>query len=125
MEKVAIPPARVMRIIWFGFVLSGVMLIYLMFVLPARTPKPASDTLEVGITIVALVDVVLGFLAPRFLARFANSIPEGRQGAAALSAWLSRNLVGIALIYSCNLVAFALHMLGARADLVEVLFGVG
>jgi len=75
-EKVAIPPARVMRIIWFGFVLSGVMLIYLIFLVPVRTPDTVDVAVETGITIIALVDIVLGFLAPRLLARFAKPVQE-------------------------------------------------
>lgn len=114
-----------MRIIWFGFVLSAVMLIYLVFVLPVRTPETAGITVETGITVVALVDVALGFLAQRFMARFTKPLSEGRQPATALNAWLSRNLVSIACIYSCILFAFVLHMLGARAGLVEFLFAVG
>lgn len=114
-----------MRIIWFGFVLSAVMLIYLAFVLPVRTPETAGIAVETGITVVALVDVALGFLAQRFMARFAKPLPEVRQRTTALNAWLSRNLVSIAFIYSCILFAFVLHMLGARSELVEVLFSVG
>lgn len=114
-----------MRIIWFGFVLSAVMLIYLVFVLPVRTPETAGITVETGITIVALADVALGFLAQRFMARFTKPLSEGQQRTTALNAWFSRNLVSIACIYSCNLFAFVLHMLGARSDLVGVLFSVG
>lgn len=114
-----------MRMIWFGFVLSGVMLIYVVFVVPVRTPDNADAAIEIGMTMIALVDVVLGFLAQRFLARIAKPVPEGRQGNAELNAWLSRNVASLALIYSCNLFAFALHMLRAGSDLVDVLFGVG
>ena len=125
MKKRAIPPTRVMRLIWFGFVLSGVMLIYVEVTIPVRATNTAEPAVELAIAIQALLDVLLGFFARRFLARFARPLPGGNVGSVAINRWFSGNLVSLALIYSCNLFAFALHMLRARPRLVEFLFGVG
>lgn len=125
MEEVAIPSARVMRIIWFGFVLAGVMLIYIVIAIPAQAPRPMDPTVALGLTIIALVDVALGFFMPRILRRFAKQARQGLTRSAALNAWFRDNLIGLTWVYSCNLFAFALHFIGARAGLVELLFGVG
>ena len=124
-EKVAIPPARVMRIIWFGFVLSGVMLIYVVVTIPDQVREPMGPIVEVLLMVVALVAVALGFFMPRILRRAAGRTREGQTGSAALTAWFRDNLIGLGWIYSCNVFAFILHFFRARVDLVEVLFGIG
>lgn len=125
MEKVVIAPARVMRIVWFGFVLAGVMIIYVALTIPSQAANSVDPTIEVAIAAVALVDVVLGFLARGVLARLAKPAPGGSGESAALNRWFSGSMVSLAFIFSCNLFAFVLHMLKARVRLVELLFGVG
>lgn len=125
MEKVAIPPARAMRILWFGFVLAGVMLIYIVITIPDRAPRPMGPAVEVILTVAALVAVALGFFMPQILRRSAMRARQGQTGTAALNAWFRDNLVGLAWVYSCNVFAFVLHFFRARAGLVESLFGVG
>jgi hypothetical protein len=125
MEKVAIPPRRVMRIIWFGFVLSGVMVMYVVLAIPAQAPGTADAKVEAGLTMAALVGVVLGFFAPRIFKRSMRSAIERRGGSPALNVWMRTGLVSLAWIYSCNLFALALHFMGARAGLVELLFAAG
>lgn len=120
-----IPPARVMRIIWFGFVLSGVMLIYIVVTIPDRAPGPMGSATQVILTLVALAAVFLGFLMPRILRRDARRAREGRTGPVALNAWFRDNLIGLAWIYSCNLFAFILHFFRAQVGLIELLFAVG
>ncbi len=124
-EKVAIPPARVMRIIWFGFVLSGVMLIYIVVTIPDRAPGPMGPAVQIVLTVVALAAVALGFVMPRILRRAAGRARERQRGPSALNAWFRDNLVGLAWIYSCNLFAFVLHFFRARVGLVEILFAIG
>ena len=125
MEKVMIPPARVMRIIWFGFVLSGVMLIYIVVTIPDRAPGPMGSAMQIILTLVALAAVSMGFLMPRILRRAARRAREGQTGPAALNVWFRDNLIGLAWIYSCNLFAFILHFFRAQVGLIELLFGVG
>ena len=125
MEKVAIPPARVMRIIWFGFVLSGAMLIYIVVTIPAQVSDPMGPVVQIILVISALVAVVLGFLMPRILRRAARRAREGQTESVALHAWFRDDLIGLAWIYSCNIFAFILHFFRSQAGLVELLFGVG
>lgn len=125
MEKVAIPAARVMRIVWFGFVLSGVMLIYVAVTIPVQAPRPMRPAVEVILAIVALVAVVLGFFMPQILRRSAKQARQGQTEPVALNTWFRDNLVGLGWIYACNVFAFILHFFHARAGLVDLLFGVG
>jgi hypothetical protein len=125
MEKVAIPPERVMRLIWFGFLLSAAMLIYIVVKIPVQAPMSIGPTVAIILASVALVAVVLGFFMPRILRRAARRAREGQTGSAALNAWFRDNLIGLAWIYSCNVFAFVLHFFRARAGFVELLFGVG
>lgn len=127
MEKVAIPPARVMRILWFGFVLAGFMFIYIAIVVPIPATSKVQPAIEVCIAALALVDVVLGFFVRKLPARFLRPVPVpgNDAGSVAISRWLSGNMVSLAFIFSCNVFAVALRMTRARVGLVELLFGVG
>lgn len=125
MEKVAIAPARVIRIIWFGFVLAGVTIIFGAMTVPVQTTNALDPTAEMAIAIVALSDVALAFFARRFLARLARVAPGSSVESAEMNRWFLGNVASLAIIFSCNLLAFVLHMLRARGELVELLFGAG
>jgi hypothetical protein len=125
MEKVAIAPARVMRIVWFGFILAGIMMINVALTIPPQASDSVHPAFEVAIAVAALVDVVLGLFMRRFLARFARPVPGRNAESAAMNRWFSGNVASLAIIFSCNLFAFVLHTLRARGGLVELLFGVG
>lgn len=125
MEKVAIPPARLMRIIWFGFVLSGVMLIYIAVMIPTQAREPMGPVVETLLLVVALAAVALGFFMPRILRRAGRRAREGQTGSAAMTAWFRDNFAGLSWIYSCNVFAFALHFFKGRVGFVELSFGVG
>lgn len=125
MEKVAIPAGRVMRIVWFGFVLAGVMMIGVAIAIPARTANHVEPPIEWVLTVMGLSDVVLGLFARKFLIRLARRAPQATVGSAALNQWFTGSTATLAYIFSCNLFALLLHFLGARAGFVELLFGVG
>jgi hypothetical protein len=125
MENAPINPARVMQIIRGGFVFGGVMLIYVAMTIPAQAPRPIEPMAERMIALMALADVVLGFLAPRLLMRLAQREVRSGPEIAAMSGWLMGNVVGLAFIFSCNLFAMVLHFVGAQGEFVALLFGVG
>jgi hypothetical protein len=125
MGSAAIKPARVMRIIRSGFVFAGVMLIYVAMTIPAQAPRPIKPLAEMTITLMALADVALGFFSPRLLMLLAMREVRSGPEIAAMSGWLMGNVVGLAFIFSCNLFAMVLHFVGAQAEFVALLFGVG
>ena len=116
MEKVAIPPGRVMRIIWFGFALSVVMLIYIVVTIPVQASESMGPIVQIILMVLALVAVGLGFFMPRILRRAAGRAREGQTETAALNVWFRDRLIGLAWIYSCNVFAFILHVFRAGLD---------
>jgi len=116
---------RTVRIMKIGFITFALLLIYLIFKIPASAPQPIDPTVEMAVTILALVDVVLGFVFPRFMMRMAQRAPGNAAPATALQRWFAGSVVGLAFLESCNLFGFALHFLGAELGRSELLIGVG
>ena len=69
-------PVRLMRILKLSFLVSGVLFLYVVFTIPAKSPGPVNPAIELVLTILAITNVVLGFTLPQFLARVAMRSPQ-------------------------------------------------
>ena len=118
-------PQRQMRIIEFCFVVFGLLLIYLMIKIPAQSKGSVNPAFELVVTLIALVSVAMGFLAPRFLEQIASRTPQSQPRVTPLKRWTTVNLLSLSFFNACNLFGFVLHSVGGRVQLVEIVFAAG
>ncbi|HWE85842.1 MAG TPA: hypothetical protein VG267_12930 [Terracidiphilus sp.] len=78
-----------------------------------------------AITLIALVEVVLGFLAPRLFSRLPLNPAVSRRASTPGKQWIVRCVTSMSMFLSCILFALVLHFVGARAYFVELLIAVG
>ncbi len=124
-ELTAASAVSIMRALKASFVVSGFLLIFLVYKLPSQNASAAETTVEFAISAIALVDVALGFFLPGYLMRQAERAPRRNVQATPVQRWMTCTVIGLAFFQSCNLFAFTLHMLGARTTVVGILFAVG
>jgi len=118
----AMAPAHIMRFFKFSFFIYGLLLIFVLTKIPIQHQNTASFPVELGITVVALIDIVIGFCARQL---FGRAIKKRNPAANPLKIWISVNLVSLSFFISSSLFGFALYFIGARTELVAVLMGAG
>ena len=117
-------PERMIRILRICFVVYVFLLIYLVIKLPARPQAPPNPAFGLIVTILALIDVVLGFFAQDLLRWTVKRSPQSAPKPNPAKQWMSANIVSLALFVSCGLFGLVLHFVGAHVRFVEILFGV-
>jgi hypothetical protein len=118
--KQALLTARILKI---SFIVSGLMFLYIVFKIPPNGTEPVQPAFELIISAVALTNIVLGFVLPGLVA----GATRGRQSGASPSAtpmqrWFTGYILSLAFFESCSLFGLVLHFLGARIQVVELLF---
>jgi hypothetical protein len=125
MESSAKSPALTMRILKYAFVVCAFLFVQVAIEIPVRPHQPVSQPIEIGITIVALACIAVGFLVPRFVFRAPESTYQGNPALTPLKRWMTKGIMSLAYFEACILFGLLLHYLGARLWLVEFLFGAG
>ena len=110
---------RTIRVLQFGFLFFGFLIVYLIFKLPSRAPAAINPTAEMVIALFAMGVLILGW-SGRGLSRKLVSLGPL---ATPLSAWFTGNVFGLACVNACLLFGFVLHSMGARTRVVELLIG--
>ncbi len=116
--------AKTMKVMRLSFLGAACMFVYAAFTIPSRNTARPTSSMVLGISVIALACVALGFLAPALL------VPPTRRGANnvqpnAAGQWFTRGILSLAFFNACSLFAFALHFLGANQQIVLTLFGMG
>ncbi len=124
MESKVQSPALVMRIIKYAFVVSAFLFIRVAIEIPVQPHSALGQPVELGITIVALICIVVGFLVPRFVFRTAERTYRSNPALLAQTVDDERRYAP-GLFRSVILFGLMLRYLGAHAWLVELLFGLG
>lgn len=101
---------RLMRVLKMAFLLFGLLLIFVIYRVPAKPWVRANPALEVILMIVAGICVAEGFLAPRFFGR----LLKRRQGADPLQAWLAVGVLSLAFFNAAMLFGCVVHFTGGR-----------
>lgn len=118
----------IVRVLKLSFIVAGAMFIFLVIRIPAQPKDAPSSTLELAISVVALLCVVVGFFVPsRLSLPLAPSSPSllGNSTSAPVKRWFARCVVSLAFFDACNLLAVVLHFVGARIRIVELVFAIG
>lgn len=124
MEKdVNAAAVRLGRTLKLAFIGSGLLFIFLVIRLPAKSPHSAPPAIELVMTIVAFACVFAGFFVPRVVRRAQPF--QDRPGSTALNQWMSMTVLSLAFFQACILFGFVLHLVGARAPFVDVLLAAG
>lgn len=118
-------PDRVMRILKYSFVFSGLLFALVAVKIPAQNQRPPEHVMETVIVLLALLNVAAGFLAPHFPGLIAGRSPRRGTASTPISRWMSTNMVSLACFEACILFGLILHMLGARTRIVQLLFATG
>lgn len=116
-------PERVMRVMKYAFLVSVVLFIFVTAWVPSKAAHPPAQIVELVVAVVAVTNIGLGFGARPFLARMAKANQERAGTASPLNQWFSANIVSLAMIESCGLFAFVLHLLGSSTRVAGLLFG--
>jgi hypothetical protein len=116
------PQERVMRTLKYAFIVSVLLFGVVMIEIPSKAVHPPQQLLELIISALALSNLVLGFNARRFLARFTPANAGSSGSATPMARWFSAGLFSLAMMESCALFALVLHMLGSSSRLVAILF---
>ena len=118
----------IVRVLKLSFIVAGAMFIFLVIRIPAHPIAAPSPTVELAITVVALLCVVAGFFVPgRLSLPVSPSSPSllGNSASAPVKGWFARCVLSLAFFDACNLFAVVLHFLGARVRIVELVFAIG
>ena len=113
------------RIMKWCFILSAAMFIYVAVRIPTQEQHAPSSTFEYAISIAALGCVVAGFLLPKVLTSSAVASMQRVPASTPVKRWFSGCVISLACFNACSLFAFALHFVGARVLIVELLFAIG
>lgn len=125
MEPTTEAAKRIVRILKYSFIVSGALFILVCYRMPSQSPHPAAPIVGWVVTAFALLDVAIGFLAPKYLATLAQRAPAGSQRSNPRQQWFSGCVLSLAFFTSCNLFAVVLHFLNAGVHFVILLFAVG
>jgi hypothetical protein len=118
-------PDRVMRILKYSFVFSGLLFAFVAMQIPAQNQRPPEHMMETVIVLLALLNVAAGFLVQHFPTLIAGQSPRPGTALSPVSRWMSTNLVSLACFEACILFGLILHMLGARTRIVQLLIATG
>lgn len=116
---------RSIHVMKLGFILFGVLLIYLVAKVPPAGSGNLNPSMELVITFMALADVACGFWLARWLAGSVNRVSQENSQVTPAMRWRSAQVAGLSCISACNIFGFVLHMFGARQPFVVLLFAVG
>lgn len=117
---------RLVRVLRITVVVAQILFLYYLVIrFPIASPRPLDPTAGMVITGLALANVVLGFVFPRYFLRIRQRAQGNAAQAALLQRWVTANVVGFAFLESCSLFGVALHFLGAALRRSELLIGVG
>src|SRR5690348_1163663 len=106
-----------------AFIISGLLLIFVAYKVPVPPRRSVNHVFDLVIFIVALTNIAVGFLAPRFLNRARQS--QGGPGSAALNQWMSMNVFSLACFDAPMLIGLVLHLVRARVQFIEIAFAAG
>ncbi len=114
---------RLVRILKICFVASQILFLYFLVIqLPSPSTRPVDFKIEMALTILALSNVVLGFVIPRYFLRAGpRATGDASQQSSPIQRWFTANIVGFALLESCSLFGVVLHFLGAPLRHSELL----
>lgn len=118
-------PARFALILKLAFLVASLLFTYIAYILPVQPGPPVDHSFELGISALALADIVIAYILPPFLARAAARRASATPALPTLQQWMSRNLVALAFLQSSVLFGFVLHVLGANPRLAFLVMGVG
>jgi hypothetical protein len=116
---------RVVRMLKIAFVASAILFLRMIITIPAHPLQPVNSTVETAITIVALVNIILGYAFPRFMLRAAQRASGNTSNVPSIQRWFTASVVGFAILESCSLFGVALHFMGAELLRSELLIAVG
>lgn len=125
MDARTIAIQRVVRTLKLSFIVAGALFIFVVYKVPTKNPHPADSIMELVVTLLALLDVAMGFFAPQFLVRSSRSSSAIGPRPSPAQQWFTRCVLSLALFQSCNLFAVVLHFVHAKVFFVELLFAVG
>jgi len=123
--ETAIKASRIIRIMKICFLVYGASLILVVYRVPAKVRHPPNSSFELAISLVAIVNVALGFFPPQFLSKLTARSSASQRASTPLQLWMTRSVSSMALFLSCVLFGLVLHFVGAQLHLVELLFTVG
>src|SRR6185312_3185900 len=112
MQDQAAKMAYLIRTMRIAFFISGILFIYVMFRLPSQAQASPAHTVEWAITIMSLVCVAMGFVAPRFLAGAIRT--QGSPGSNPFQKQFTMTILSLAFFEAAVLFGFVLHFLGAH-----------
>ena len=118
----------IVRVLKLSFILAGAMFIFLVIRIPAQPTAAPNSTVELAISVVALMCVIAGFYVPSRLPLLTpRSSPSllNQSASAPVKRWFARCVVSLAFFDACNLLAVVLHFVGARVPIVELVFAIG
>ena len=106
-----------MRTLKYAFIVSVLLFGVVMIEIPSKAVHPPQPLLELIISALALSNLVLGFNARRFLARFTPANAGSSGSATPTARWFSAGIFSLAMMESYALFALVLHMLGTSSRL--------
>lgn len=122
MDVPAQQAVRMVRILKWCFILATAMFIFVAVRIPTQEQHAPNSSFEYAISLMALSCAVAGFLLPKVLSSTAmQRVP----GSTPVKRWFSGCVISLACFNACSLFAFALHFVGGRVRIVELLFAVG
>ena len=110
-----------MQIVKYAFVVSVLLFGVIAIKIPSKAEHPPQHVVEAIICVIALSNLALGLNARLLFARFIQ-VRSGTAGNTAMSQWFAAGIFSMAIIESCALFAFVLHLLGSSSKLVGILF---
>lgn len=116
------PQVNVMRVMKWSFIVFGLLQSFVVVRIPSTASEVPNATFEVVLTVIAVTNLVVAFAGRRF---FEKLTPKTTSGAAPTGVvrWRMGNVAGLALIESCLLFGFVLHMVGGSNRLAYLLCG--
>jgi len=106
-----------------AFFVSGILFIYVMYRIPSQAAPSLTPTVQWAITLMSLVCVALGFLAPRFMARLMPT--QDASGPNPFQKQFSATVLGLAFFEASVLFGFVLHFLGADVLFIRIAVSAG
>jgi hypothetical protein len=116
---------RLVRVMKIFFVVSMLFFLYMVMKLPATAAQTPDAKLEMALTLLALANIVLGFVVPRYILRAAQRAQGNTTQATLSQRFITASVLGFAFLESCSLFGVVLHFLGADLRRSELLIGVG
>jgi hypothetical protein len=120
--KLMTAPERVMRTMKYAFIISVLLFLVVTIRVPSNATHHPQRLVELIISLLAVVDLALGWNGRRFFAQIARANSRRTIKSTPLNEWFTANIFSLAVMESCALFALVLHFLGSSATLVGLLF---